>query len=297
MRCCRSLSIVMVCVVSTLVTACTTTGVPADADPAPWKRPETMESSAPVVQGVEGAGGGEGGASAGETKKLYLDLVKEMLAKGLPHAALAYLAAMENQEGKLPPEGAYLRAEALRKLSRLDEAQVIYHALLDTSFVAQGHHGLGLIAAAKGDRAAEISHFERAVRLRPTDSRMRNDLGFALMLQGKPKEAEFHLRTALELGGDKRRSERNLIILHYLVGDESMAERLAVQAGIKADEKAFLRDQAMRIARGLPIVPGGTGADAAAVPGIAPTPRLDQTQGGADTSIPAERGRSGNGGF
>lgn len=208
-------------------------------------------------------------APAPETKKLYLDLVKEMLNKRLYHAALAYLLALENQDGKLTPEGRYLRAEALRHLQRLPEAQALYQDLLRTPYAAEGHHGLGLIASAQNDMPTALDHFRQATQLRPTDARIRNDLGYALLLKGDLNEAKFHLLTALELGGEKKRTGRNLVLLYSLQGDTSKAEKLVTEAGLSPQEVAFLQNEALRLKNRMNSSPSGV-----------PSPRSDPMEDG-----------------
>lgn len=182
-----------------------------------------------------------------EDKELHIRLVQEMLDKKLYHAALAHLQAMENQ-GKLTLDARYLRAEALRRIGRLTESRALYRSLLDSSMAGLAHHGLGLIAAENNDDLeAAILHFRTATELRPVDSRIRNDLGYALLLRGAFDEAEFQLNTAMELGGDDKRTRRNLLLLMMARGDMAEAERFAAQAAIDPAETAGLRGRAWQL--------------------------------------------------
>ncbi|RCX29783.1 hypothetical protein DFQ59_10615 [Thioalbus denitrificans] len=182
-----------------------------------------------------------------EDKELHIRLVQEMLDKKLYHAALAHLQAMENQ-GKLTLDARYLRAEALRRIGRLTESRALYRGLLDSSMAGLAHHGLGLIAAENNDDLeAAVLHFRTATELRPVDSRIRNDLGYALLLRGAFDEAEFQLNTAMELGGDDKRTQRNLLLLLMARGDMAAAERFAAQAAIDPAETARLRGRAQQL--------------------------------------------------
>jgi Flp pilus assembly protein TadD len=182
-----------------------------------------------------------------EDKELHLRLVREMLDKKLYHAALAHLQAVENQ-GDLTLDARYLRAEALRRIGRLTESRALYRSLLDSGMAGLAHHGLGLIAAENNDDLeAAILHFRTATELRPVDSRIRNDLGYALLLEGAFDEARFQLNTAMELGGDEQRTERNLLLLLMTRGDLAEAERFAAQAAIDPAETARLRGRALQL--------------------------------------------------
>jgi Flp pilus assembly protein TadD len=172
-----------------------------------------------------------------EDKELHIRLVQEMLDKKLYHAALAHLQAMENQ-GKLTLDARYLRAEALRRIGRLTESRALYRSLLDSTMAGLAHHGLGLIAAENNDDLeAAVLHFRTATELRPVDSRIRNDLD----------EAEFQLNTAMELGGDDKRTQRNLLLLLMARGDMAEAERFAAQAAVDPAETARLRGRAQQL--------------------------------------------------
>lgn len=185
---------------------------------------------------------------AGEDEELHLKMVQEMLDKRLYHAALAHLQALESKKGKLTNNGRYLRAEALRRIQRLTEARALYRSLLDTPLAALGHHGLGLIAAENNDDLeAAVLHFTRATELRPVDARIRNDLGYALLLQGAFDEARFQLTTALELGGDEKRTQRNLLLLHHARGEPAEARRLAEHFAIEPNEAEHLRSRGRQL--------------------------------------------------
>lgn len=187
-------------------------------------------------------------AEAGEDEELHLKMVQEMLDKRLYHAALAHLQALESKKGELTDKGRYLRAEALRRIQRLTEARALYRSLLDTPLAALGHHGLGLIAAENNDDLeAAVLHFTRATELRPVDARIRNDLGYALLLQGAFDEARFQLTTALELGGDEKRTQRNLLLLHYARGDQAGGLRLAEHFAIEPNEAEHLRTRGRQL--------------------------------------------------
>lgn len=186
-------------------------------------------------------------AEAGKDQEVYLKIVQEMLDKRLYYAALAHLQALEGQKGELTDKGRYLRAEALRRIHRLTEARALYLSLLDTPLSALGHHGLGLIAAENGDLEAAVQHLTRAAELRPVDARIRNDLGYALLLQGAFDEALFQLNTALELEHDEKCIQRNLVLLYYARGDEANGQRMAEHFAIEPNEVEQLRTRGQQL--------------------------------------------------
>ncbi|MEX6780766.1 hypothetical protein AB3459_03185, partial [Pseudomonas aeruginosa] len=63
-------------------------------------------------------------------------------------------------------------------------------------------------------------------RLRPTESRFRNDLGVALLKRGDRVGARFEFITALELQQGGKLPATNLLGLLYLQGDREDAQRL-----------------------------------------------------------------------
>lgn len=180
-----------------------------------------------------------------ENRKLHTDLIREMIAQDRLYAAYAHLQAQEknfgdNQELKL------LRAEIQRKLGRNEEAEAVYKTLLDTPYAGYAQHGLGLIYATRDiDRGTR--YLRKAVASRPTDARIRNDLGYALIRQKNYEEARLHLATAFQLSSGSELSRNNYILILLLDGDEAAVRRIAAQARIPEAEMAALRAQASEL--------------------------------------------------
>jgi len=117
-------------------------------------------------------------AKPDSSQELSLNMADEMLADGRPHASLAHLEA-------LPADLAQVRvrkAKVLRLLGR-SEAEPLYRSLLGGCLAAEGEHGLGQMAAARGDNAQALQHLQRAMQLAPTDEKLRNDLGVVYLNQ------------------------------------------------------------------------------------------------------------------
>jgi Flp pilus assembly protein TadD len=165
-----------------------------------------------------------------DPKRLHLELIEKMLENGRAHAALAHLDALPADEAAAPP-ARLLRAEALRRTGQLDAAWKVYEPLLITDAAAPAWRGLALIKADQGDLETSVAWLRRARDLQPTAARIRNDLGYALLLHGELEPARVELVTALELESSKR-TARNLVLVLLLQDQPEAAQRLAQQHGI-----------------------------------------------------------------
>lgn len=99
-------------------------------------------------------------------EQLSLNLADEMANDGKLHASLANLQ-------NLPDNLADVRlrkAKVYRLLGR-SEAEPLYRSLLGGCKAAEAEHGLGQLAAARGDNGQAQSHLQRAARLAPTDEK------------------------------------------------------------------------------------------------------------------------------
>jgi Flp pilus assembly protein TadD len=180
-----------------------------------------------------------------DTPDVRLDLIRRMIEQGHLHAALAHLDSLPERDAALP--GARLaRAAALRKLARTAEAERMFRELLDTPLAAEAYRGLGLLEAARGDVGAAVASLESARAARPTDTRIRNDLGYALLLVGRLGEAENELRTAVELG-DEKRAVRNLVMLLFVRTEDRAALELAARCGLSSRDVERIRRRAASV--------------------------------------------------
>lgn len=191
----------------------------------------------------------EEGDSADASPAVHADLIRRMLDQDQNYAALAHTQARVRLSGS-SPEFSLLEAEARRKLGQTEEAKAVYRQLLKGPYVAEAYHGLGLISAAT-DLKTAVWQLQQSVQRRPADARIRNDLGYALMVAGRYREALPELATAVELeapsGSDKARN--NLVLLMLLTGDEASARQVVQQSGMTPETLAGLRRQAQSLAR------------------------------------------------
>lgn len=176
-----------------------------------------------------------------------LGLIRQMLAAGKPHAAIAYLDAARIEA----PQAELLRADGLRQTGREEDADRIYRKLLGGCVAGYAYQGLGLSASNAGKMRDAVSHLKAASAALPVDPSVRNDYGYALMLSGDNKVALHEFLTAIELAPNNRRAAHNLVLLLSRTGEHQKAEAFAGQSGISAEELADIRQMA---AQQLPMV-------------------------------------------
>lgn len=172
-----------------------------------------------------------------------LTAIEQLLDDDKPYAALAQL------DGNAAPglRARYLRAESLRRVGQFDAAQMAYQSLLGTCLKGQAHHGWGLMAARQGQLQTALTHLRQARTALPTDARVRNDLGYALLLANELPDARTEFLTALDLQPGDARAARNLVVLAFRQGQDAQAEKLARRFGLDAGLIAALRQQAQAL--------------------------------------------------
>jgi len=107
------------------------------------------------------------------------------------------------QEWPLEPKMEALMAQAVKHIEaqRLEEAEKISNQVIAECrdcYLAFEH--LGEIALARGEPAAALGHYQKALQLNPDDSQLHYGLGRALVRLGRLKEAREALAWALVLG-------------------------------------------------------------------------------------------------
>jgi Flp pilus assembly protein TadD len=179
---------------------------------------------------------------------VHLELVQKIAASGRHHAALAHLDALPAGIAA-SPHARLLRADSLRQLGKLDAATDAYAELVRGPLAGLARRGLGLIAAQRGDLARALVELESARRAAPTDARVRNDYGYALLLDGQIEAASDEIATAMQLDLADERCAANFVLLLSATGRSDAAVRLAEQRGIGATALAEIQAEAVRIAR------------------------------------------------
>ncbi|MBT2375123.1 tetratricopeptide repeat protein [Pseudomonas fluorescens] len=167
----------------------------------------------------------------GSDQELSLNLADEMANDGKLHASLANL---QNLPDSLP-QVRQRKAKAYRLLGR-SEAEPLYRSLLGTCMAAEGEHGLGQLAAGKGDNGQAMAHLQRAAMLAPTDEKIRNDLGVVYLNQLRIEDARFEFMTAMELKQSDQLAAVNLVTLLIYQDNWGQAAQLVSQLGLSPEQ-------------------------------------------------------------
>lgn len=185
------------------------------------------------------------GHSISDEESMQLDLAITLMDEDKLHAALAHLDNIDTRSLRAD----YLRAETLRQLGNTTQAKSLYSKLLDTCMAGSGQHGLGLIAAEQDDLPAALSHLKLATTALPIDPRVRNDYGYALLLNGQFSQARHEFLTALELGDKANHAKNNLILLLLVTDKQQKAKQLAQKFAINSAVLLSLREHSNSLKR------------------------------------------------
>ncbi|WP_369301510.1 tetratricopeptide repeat protein [Pseudomonas sp. HT11] len=164
-------------------------------------------------------------------QELSLNLADEMAGDGKLHASLANLQGLPANL----PQVRLRQAKAYRLLGR-SEAEPLYRSLIGTCMAAEGEHGLGQVASAKGDNGQAMAHLQRAARLAPTDEKIRNDLGVVYLNQLRLEDARFEFMTAMELKQSDPLAAVNLVTLLIYQDNWKQAAQLVSQMGLSPEQ-------------------------------------------------------------
>ncbi|MCF5707920.1 hypothetical protein GIV19_11515 [Pseudomonas syringae] len=160
-------------------------------------------------------------------QEFALNLAQNMADEGRLHASLANLESLPDSLGEVR-----LRKARVLRLLGSNEAEPLYRSLLGTCRAAQGEHGLGQLAAARGDNVQAQQHLLRASKLEPTDEKIRNDLGVVYLNQLQLEQARFQFLTAMELKQADTLAAVNLVTLLIYQDNWKQAAQLASRAGL-----------------------------------------------------------------
>lgn len=208
----------MAVLTSIALLACTTTKhvPPASgtefAEPAPW---ETKEGRV--------------------TTKL--EMVEALIDAGNEQSALDLISNMRSND-ETSTELDVLQAEALRRRGLYEDAErLLLDAIADAPRHAGAHNGLGVLYMDTKQAAKAIPHFEEATRHAEGDPEYFNNLGFAMMAEGRHEEALVPLRRALKLDGSRARTRNNLGFALIAVGSQDEAYRMFRSSLPEADAR------------------------------------------------------------
>ncbi|MBF6042665.1 hypothetical protein H8F22_27685 [Pseudomonas sp. P154a] len=182
-------------------------------------------------------------------EQLKLNLADDMANDGKLHASLANLQSLPDNVADVRLR----RAKVYRLLGR-SEAEPLYRSLLGTCMAAEAEHGLGQLAAAKGDNGLAQAHLLRAARLAPTDDKIRNDLGVVYLNQLRVDDARFEFLTAMELKQGDQLAALNMVTLLIYQDDWSRAAELVSRLGLSPAQVTEAQERAQKLK-----TPGKTG--------------------------------------
>lgn len=173
-------------------------------------------------------------------QELIINFSQEMLEEGKPHAALANLQRLADDN----PEVRWRKARIMRLLGDAS-AVTLYQSLLGTCLEARGLHGLGQLDFAKGNYHRALDYFRKAVQLTPADDAVRNDMGLVYMHLRRLQDARFQLLTALELNQANPQPVDNLLTLLLYQDMQSEAKGLVKSQNL-SPERLSLAEQRAR---------------------------------------------------
>jgi Flp pilus assembly protein TadD len=175
-------------------------------------------------------------------QQLSLNLAQDMADEGRLHASLANLESLPDSLGEVR-----LRKARVLRLLGSNEAEPLYRSLLGTCRAAEGEHGLGQLAAARGDNAKAQEHLLAAVKLAPTDEKIRNDLGVVYLNQLKIDQARFQFLTAMELKQSDSLAAINLVTLLIYQDNWKQAAQLVTRAGLSPQQVGEAQARALEL--------------------------------------------------
>ncbi|MCP4172708.1 MAG: hypothetical protein GY758_18255 [Fuerstiella sp.] len=89
---------------------------------------------------------------------------------------------------------------------------------------ASAHHGVAIVADLQEDWSAAEDHYKQALRQRPQDPGILNDLGYSYLLQNRYYESSQYLNQALQVAPGYEHAHINLALLSLKRGDRVGAE-------------------------------------------------------------------------
>ena len=110
--------------------------------------------------------------------------------------------------------------------NRLDDAAREFNSVLElVPDNATAHHGMAMIADLQSRWSDAEFHYKQALRTRPRDAGLLNDLGYSYLLQKRFHEASRYLTQAVEQNPQHEKAHENLAMLSLRQGDRVAAEQ------------------------------------------------------------------------
>ena len=181
-------------------------------------------------------------AKPSSDQELSLSLADDMASEGKLHASLANLQSLPDNLSEVR-----LRKAKVYRLLGRSEAEPLYRSLLGGCLAAEAEHGLGQIAAGRGDNNLALTHLQRAAQLAPTNEKIRNDLGVTYLNQLRLEDARFEFITAIELKQSDHLAALNLVTLLLYQDNWQQAAEVVSRAGLTPEQFAQARERAQQL--------------------------------------------------
>jgi Flp pilus assembly protein TadD len=181
-----------------------------------------------------------------DSREFYLSLIGKMQSEGLYFASLAHIDEFEKKFGATP-EVENMRANALRQTGQAEASEQAYRGLLSTPLAASGYHGLGLLAARRGDFDAAAVAFNNAATRMPTDALYLSDLGFAQLCRQDLPAARVPIAQAAELAPTNPKVLGNLALYLILARDRPQANAVMERAALPPATRTAVQQLAQQI--------------------------------------------------
>ena len=181
-------------------------------------------------------------AKPSSDQELSLSLADDMANEGKLHASLANLQSLPENLAEVR-----LRKAKVYRLLGRSEAEPLYRSLLGTCLAADAEHGLGQIAAGRGDNGQAQAHLQRAALLAPTNEKIRNDLGVVYLNQLRLEDARFEFLTAIELKQNDPLAAVNLVTLLIYQDNWKQAAEVVSRAGLSPEQFNQAQERAQKL--------------------------------------------------
>ncbi|EKF74353.1 hypothetical protein A11A3_09140 [Alcanivorax hongdengensis A-11-3] len=167
--------------------------------------------------------------------RVELEMVDTLMSRDLVYAALAQLQKHQQRN-----EEYWQRyGQLLAKTDDMDGARDVFTQMRDQCNSGEAYHGLGMIALKQGYLSEALTNFKEAVSRLPASASVRNDYGYALLLEGDFPEAQRNLRTSLELQNGSGAARQNLAVAYILAGNKQGLALLRDKYHFTDDEMAY----------------------------------------------------------
>lgn len=204
--------------------------------------------------GMPGEAGGDGAEPPLEVSctrqvqpeaQVHLDLVDRLSEARKPYAALAQL------EGKsMDSHGHWVRkGRLLASTQRLADAERLFQALVDQCGTGEAYHGLGMVLLKSWRVQDGLKQLQIARAEAPASASIRNDYGYALLMNREYEPAAYELRTALELADGQGPVRQNLAAAYLLTDNDRGLRMLTERYNFGVDEIAHARRLAESLRR------------------------------------------------